>query len=266
MSRELVHLDREDESIITLTLARPEKRNALSCELLRQLRSLLRELPTHDRQRLLLLRAEGPAFCAGADLEETLDPQRAEENGHLLIDVFTALSELELTTIALVDGAAVATGAALLLCCDGWLVTERFSLWFPETQRGLVPAFGQVLLRRRLSMAQMSRLLLFGHRIEAQEALDLGLAIARLSQEHKPARDLQEVQRLLQLAPHALRITKQIMAKGLPSLEEELKAMLKYHLEARHSHEAKEGLSALVEKRSPHFCPTLMAPAHRILE
>jgi methylglutaconyl-CoA hydratase len=117
-------LTARDGAITTLTLNRPDKRNALNVELLDALCSAIATAETDTTQRILVLRGAGPVFCSGLDLAEATDPQRAHASAERIGATLRALGTSRLMTIAVVQGAAIAGGAGLMSACDFALATR----------------------------------------------------------------------------------------------------------------------------------------------
>lgn len=223
---------------VTITLDRPEKRNALNKELLRKLKKQLQEA---RNSRVLVLRGEGKVFSAGLDLTE-LD--ESEESPRLLFDVFELIDSHPGVTIALVQGAAIAGGAGLIAACDLVFAETKALIGFPEVKRGLVPAQVLHFLKRQLQDRDLRELVLVGELITAARAEAMGLITKAV-----PDLDLQldiTLDLLLQGAPGAIAETKKLLRSNF-TLDEAFAA----HKKMRLSAEAKEGAEAFFEKRSP---------------
>ena len=245
-------------SVTTLTLHRPEKRNALNVDLLGALDDGIRQAESDATQRILVLRGAGPAFCAGLDLGEATTSgattQRSAEHIHRVLE---HLATTRLITIAAVHGAAIAGGAGLMSACDFALATRATQFGYPEVRRGLVPALVMTFLRRQLHERDARELLLLGERFDAEKAHALGL----LNRVVPDALALDvEVKTLtlslLQGAPGALAATKALLRQLWPAtLADDLAAAHESHLHARNSLEAKEGMAAFAGKRAPNWAP-----------
>ena len=170
-----------DGGVLTLTLNRPEKRNALNGTLVRAVRSALEQAATDDDVRVVLLRGAGSDFCAGADLAaleriaESSDPgenlRDAEEIGGLLVEMRRHPKPI----IGAVHGHALAGGAGLATACDIVLAREDAVFGYPEVHLGFVPAMVMALLRRSVGEKVAMELVVRGGRIGAEEAASLGL-------------------------------------------------------------------------------------------
>lgn len=168
------------EGVLTLTLNRPEKRNALSGELVAALASALAEAELDGAVRVVCIRGVGKDFCAGADLRELLDsadrsPAENEAEALRLGAIFLALRALPKPVVAVVEGRALAGGAGLATACDLVVMAESASLGYPEIQRGFVPAMVTTMLRRLVGERVAFDLVATGRVLRASEALQLGL-------------------------------------------------------------------------------------------
>src|SRR5687767_7170681 len=118
MSEACVIVDSTDPAIFRISLNRPQKRNALSVELMEQLSADVVDAASDARRRVLVLRGEGPAFCAGLDLQEASNPATTERSARALAELYKAICLSPLVTIAAAHGAAFGGGVGLLAACD----------------------------------------------------------------------------------------------------------------------------------------------------
>ena len=168
------------EGVLTLTLNRPEKRNALSGELIAALTTALAEAELDGAVRAVCIRGAGKDFCAGADLRELLEsadrsPAENEAEALRLGAIFLALRALPKPVVAVVEGRALAGGAGLATACDLVVMAESASLGYPEIERGFVPAMVMTMLRRLVGERAAFDLVATGRVLRASEALQLGL-------------------------------------------------------------------------------------------
>jgi methylglutaconyl-CoA hydratase len=240
-----------------LTLNRPEKRNALSVRLLGELVAAVRVADGNPAQRILMIRGEGPVFCAGLDLDEAADAGLAHRSARLVAEALLALSGSRLVTIAVVHGAAVAGGAGLMGACDMAVAATGTRIGYPETRRGLVAGLVMTFLRRQLRERDIREILLTGEMISAERALEIGL-VNRVAP--TPEAAFAEAGRLAesvrQGGPQAVEATKRLLA-GLwhHPVKADLDRALRAHLKARNSPEASEGIAAFHGKRPPKWAP-----------
>jgi methylglutaconyl-CoA hydratase len=246
-------MEPEGRDATIVMLNRPDKRNALSIELLEQLVETVAAVERDPAQRILLIRGAGPAFCAGLDLDEAADPSRGHRSAELVARALLALSGTRLVTIAVVHGAAIAGGAGLMSACDLAVAAADTRIGYPEPRRGLVAALVMPLLRRQVRERDAREILLMGEIFSAERAREFGLvnrvaptADAALGE----ARKMAEAVRLG--APLAVPRTKELLGELWHStVKADLERALQAHLEARGSIEAVEGISAYREKRPP---------------
>ena len=241
--------------VTTLTLNRPDKRNALNVTLLKALTAAIAEAGRDPAQRILVLRGAGPVFCSGLDLAEAAQPGQAEISAPHVRETLHDLATTRLITIAAVQGAAIAGGAGLMSACDFVVAARDAKFGYPEVRRGLVPALIMTFLRRQLRERDARELLLLGKTFDAAHAHAIGL-INRIAAD-AAALDLEVttlISSLLQGAPEALTGTKELLAELWPSpVAEDLGKAHAHHLTARNSAEAREGVAAFLEKRAPNF-------------
>ncbi len=169
----------------TITLNRPEKRNALDTLTVAELKDALRALDAGDDIRVIILRGEGPDFCAGADLQQLeriaqgAGPAENLADASALGDLFIQMRLAARPIIAAVHGNAIAGGAGLATACDLIVASESATFGYPEVHLGFVPAMVAALLRRSLGEKQIFELITLGGRFSAADALRMGL-VARV--------------------------------------------------------------------------------------
>src|SRR6476469_10480972 len=171
----VVLVEKKTPQITVITLNRPERRNALSIQLLTELIASIKLASDETRERILILRGAGAAFCTGLDLKEAQDQTKAHATADLVAHVLGALSEARPVTIAAVHGAAVAGGAGIMSACDFVVAAEGTKIGYPETRRGLVAGLVMTFLRRQVGERNMRQLLFSGELIDAARAKEIGL-------------------------------------------------------------------------------------------
>src|SRR5881394_4288102 len=248
----VVLVEKKTPQITVITLNRPERRNALSIQLLTELIASIKLASDETRERILILRGAGAAFCTGLDLKEAQDQTKAHATADLVAHVLGALSEARPVTIAAVHGAAVAGGAGIMSACDFVVAAEGTKIGYPEVRRGLVAGLVMTFLRRQVGERNMSELLLGSELISAERAKEIGLVNRVVSQENLMSEAQKFADSVLQGAPDALAQTKRLIEElRWRSVKEDVDLALKYHLQARESREAREGITAFNEKRKP---------------
>lgn len=169
-----------DGAVAHVTLSRPEKKNALDRETAMELLQAFTSCAQHTGTSVVVLAAEGPDFCAGADLTALagmLDATPAEhfEDAELLGRVFIAMREMPKPVIGAVRGRALAGGAGLATACDIVLAHENAQFGYPEVLVGFVPAMVMTMLRRSVGEKHAYDLVATGRRVNAHEAERIGL-------------------------------------------------------------------------------------------
>jgi methylglutaconyl-CoA hydratase len=243
-----------DAGVLTLTLNRPAKRNALNAELIDQLHASLEQADLDGDVRVVVLRGEGKDFCAGADLDELLaSAERTlgenEASALRLGRLFLRLRELLQPVVAVVHGRALAGGAGLATACDLILAGSSSQFGYPEIQRGFAPAMVMALLRRMVGEKVALDLALTGRVLSADDARGLGL-ITRVV----PDGDLDDqasslARQLAGLSRSALGLTKKLLYQldGL-SLEEGIALGARINAVARGTPDFREAIAGFLRQ------------------
>jgi methylglutaconyl-CoA hydratase len=247
--------------VAQITLDRPARRNALSRELLTQLSATVAEAVANPATRLVVLEGSGPAFCAGMDLGEMQERAAAadsraqwEQDASGYRDALVAILRVDVPTLAVVHGPAIAGGFGIVLACDLVLATPNAKFSLPEVKRGISPAVVSPLLLYRIGNGPAMPLLLEGRTIDGEEAHRLGICHYLSPADRLAERRQEVVAALLSGAPQALVVTKRLIRSfALETLIEQLEAGRKVSAAARASSEAREGLAAFHEKREPNW-------------
>jgi methylglutaconyl-CoA hydratase len=247
-----VLIEKQTPQITVLTLNRPERRNALTVELLSELNAAIRIASDQPDERVIILRGAGAAFCTGLDLKEAADQTKAHATAEMVANMLIAISQTRLITIAAVHGAAVAGGAGIMSACDLVVAAQGTKIGYPETRRGLVAGLVMTFLRRQVGERNMRELLLGSELIDAERAREIGLVNRVVAQADLMNEAQKFAQSVLQGAPGALSQTKRLIEElWSSSVKEDVDLALKYHMQARESEEAREGITAFNEKRKP---------------
>jgi methylglutaconyl-CoA hydratase len=248
----VVLIEKQTPQITIVTLNRPERRNALTIELLNELNAAIKVASDQSQERVLILRGAGVAFCTGLDLKEAAEPQKAHATAELVAKTLITLSQTRLVTVATVHGAAVAGGAGIMSACDFVVAAERTKIGYPEVRRGLVAGLVMTFLRRQIGERNMRELLLGSELIDAERAKEIGLINRVAAQDDLMSEALKFADSVLQGAPGALAQTKRLIEElWWRSVKQDVDLALKYHVQARESNEAREGIAAFNEKRKP---------------
>ena len=243
--------------VLELRLNRPGKRNALNAGLIEELTDRLSEAANSDAVRVVVLAAEGSAFCAGADLDDlralqSASDDRNEADSRAMAQLFKSIISNPKPLIARVQGPAIAGGCGLVAACDFAIASEDARFGFTEVRIGFVPAIVTAVVSNRLRGSDLRDLLLTGDIVAASDAERIGLvkkvvALSELDEEVDTLAD-----RLNSVSGEAIAMTKKLLADtvGL-RLDEALREGRRVNVEARGSADCLEGISAFLEKRSP---------------
>ena len=255
MSYSTLQLDFEP-GIATLTLNRPEKRNAISYELIDDLLRALEEIKASPA-RILIITGAGKAFCSGMDLENLKGllgrtPEQNLEDSRTMASLFRGLYEFPKPTIAAVNGPAIAGGTGLALLCDFAVAAPEAKFGYTEVRIGFVPGIVSTFLLRQVGEKIARDLLLTGRIFDAQEAVTLGLIneIVPLDQLIPRARALAAT--LIENSPTSLTYTKRLLTDlGRAELDFQIDTAVRKNAEIRATADFREGISSFLEKRKP---------------
>ena len=245
-----------DAGVATVTLDRPEKRNAISFELIDDLLRAFDEVAKSDAI-ILILTGAGKAFCSGMDLDNLKaltgrSPEQNLQDSETMVRLFRALYEFPKVTIAAVNGAAVAGGTGLALLCDFTLAVPEAKFGYTEVRIGFVPAIVSTFLLRQVGEKQARDLLLTGRLFGADEAARLGLINEIVAPEQLMPRARELGALLMQNSPSSLRATKQLLTDhSRADLDVQIQAALRENAAIRSTADFREGVSSFLEKRKP---------------
>ena len=247
----------EDEGgVRTITLNRPERRNALVPAMQDELTEAIREAP-EAKARVVVLRGEGESFCAGLDIAvlremASLGMEQHRVEAERTARMFRALWDCDVPTIAVVQGAAVAGGTGLATMCDFTLAAPEARFGYTEARIGFVPALVSAYLRLQVGDKAARGLLLSARLFDADEALRLGLISEVMSREHLDARAAELTAELMRNSPESQRATKRLLrAQQHAWLDEALGLAMGANAAGRETADFREGVSAFLEKRVP---------------
>jgi methylglutaconyl-CoA hydratase len=247
-----------DSGIATLTLNRPEKRNAISYELIGDLTRALEEASNSPAQ-VLILTGAGKAFCSGKDLDDLRaligqTPGQNLEDSRTTAGLFRSLYEFPKPTIAAVNGAAIAGGTGLALLCDFTLAVPDAKFGYTEVRIGFVPAIVSVFLLRQVGEKIARDLLLTGRIFDAAEALKMGLINEIVPPEKLLDRARELAAQLAENSPLSLFHTKRLLVdRARASLDAQIEAAIRENAAIRGSADFREGIASFLEKRKPNW-------------
>jgi methylglutaconyl-CoA hydratase len=247
-----------DDAVATITLNRPDKRNAISFELIDDMLRGLDEV-AKSQARVLMITGAGKAFCSGMDLDDlkALLGRSAEQNlkdSETMARLFRSLYEFPKVTIAAVNGAAIAGGAGLALLCDFTLAVAEAKFGYTEVRIGFVPAIVSSFLLRQVGEKPARDLLLTGRMIGADEAARMGLINEIVAPENLMAKARELAARLIENSPASLRATKRLLTDhGRAELDAQIEAAVRENAAIRSTADFREGVSSFLEKRKPRW-------------
>ena len=243
-------------AIRTITLNRPERRNAMTPQMQLELIAALKEAATSGI-RVLVLRGAGEAFCSGLDLsvlQEMKNKTAAEyhTDAERIARLFRTLYEVPIPTIALVRGAAIAGGTGLAALCDFTLAEPAGKFGYTEVRIGFVPALVSAFLALQIGDKRARDLLLTGRLFDAAEAHRLGLVNEVLPPEELEGRVETLAKTLAANSPASLAATKRLMAaQNKPWLDAAIALAMEASAQSRETADFREGVAAFLEKRKP---------------
>jgi methylglutaconyl-CoA hydratase len=247
-----------DAGVATITLNRPDKRNAISYELIDDLLGALAEVAESSALALILTGA-GKAFCSGMDLENLKSltgrsPEQSVKDSETMARLFRTLYDFPKPTIAAVNGAAVAGGCGLATLCDFTLAVPEAKFGYTEVRIGFVPAIVSTFLLRQVGEKHARDLLLTGRIIAADEAYRIGLVNEIVSPEKLAERARELAMQLMENSPASLTCTKRLLSDhARTELDAQIKAAVRENAAIRATDDFREGVSSFLEKRKPRW-------------
>jgi methylglutaconyl-CoA hydratase len=245
-----------DEGIATVTLNRPEKRNALDAYTVAELKTAVTRAESDDRIRVMLLRGEGRDFCAGGDLEQLYrittagGPLENLNDASALGELFVRMRRARMPIVAAVHGNTIAGGAGLATAADLVVASDDAVFAYPEIQLGFMPAMVMALLRRAVGEKVAFDLVTGGHRIDAAEALRIGLVNRAFAKDRFAEESLAFARELATRSASALQLIKRLLygMDGL-SFEEAIARGAEVNVLARATEDCQQGVKRFLEKQ-----------------
>jgi methylglutaconyl-CoA hydratase len=247
-----------DSFVATITLNRPDKRNAISYELIDDLIRALDEV-NQSSARILIVTGAGKAFCSGMDLENLKSlvgrtPAQNLEDSRTMVRLFRSLYEFPKPTIAAVNGAAIAGGTGLALLCDFTLAVPEAKFGYTEVRIGFVPAIVSTFLLRQVGEKIARDLLLTGRIFDAAESLKVGLINEIVPPESLLDRARALAAQLAENSPLSLLNTKRLLTDhARAELDEQIESAIRENAGIRESADFREGITSFLEKRKPNW-------------
>lgn len=256
-------LTSSENGVKTITMNRPDKRNALCPLLIEELTQALKDAETCDCG-VVILTGAGPSFCAGLDMEHLASlkahtPEEQRRDSENMARVLRTLYECPKPTIAAVNGAAMAGGMSLATIPDFTIAVPEAKFGYSEVKVGFVPAIAASFLLRQVGELRTRELLLSGRTMKAQEALELGLVTQIVNSGELMPSAQALAQCLLNNSPQAMQQVKRLLAEhSRQRLDKELEAAIEVNAQQRSTEDFREGVQAFLERRKPEW-PSLHA-------
>ena len=245
-----------ESGLALITLNRPEKRNAVSFELVEELLRALDEIEKSDAQ-VLIITGAGKAFCAGLDLDDlkALVGKSHEENvkdSAFMARLFRRIYEFPLPTIAAVNGAAIAGGTGIATMCDFTLAVPEAKFGYTEVRIGFVPAIVSSFLVMQVGHKIARDLLLTGRLFDAAEAHRIGLVNEIFVPGKLMTRARELAALLMENSPSSMRLTKKLINGFIAAqLDRQIAQAVEDNARIRTTADFREGISSFLEKRKP---------------
>ncbi len=257
MEYKTLHLA-HDAAIATITLNRPDKRNAISYELIENLLAALDEV-ANSSALVLVLTGAGKAFCSGMDLEDLKalvgrSPEQGLKDSEIMARLFRSLYDFPRPTIAAVNGAAIAGGCGLATLCDFTVAVPDAKFGYTEVRIGFVPAIVSTFLLRQVGEKHARDLLLTGRIVGAEEAHRIGLINEIVSEENLIPRARELASQVMENSPVSLECTKRLLSDHARlELDAQIRSAVHENAAIRATRDFHEGISSFLEKRKPRW-------------
>ncbi|MES5097776.1 crotonase/enoyl-CoA hydratase family protein [Agrobacterium sp. BA1120] len=259
MEYETLQVSRDKRGVVSLTLNRPDKRNAMTATMIAELSDFAAKANADDNIRAIILAGNGQLFCAGGDLSWMMAQIEADREARMrearkLAEMLRALNELRAPLIGKVHGAAFGGGIGLACICDVVIAADETKFGLTETKLGIIPATIGPYVLARIGEGFARRVFMSARLFDAAEAAYLGLIKAAV-----PVSDLDEavefeVAPYLKVAPQAVGRAKALARSLSMKIDDAvIDASVQALADSWESDEAREGISAFLEKRPPRW-------------
>src|SRR5215468_8036275 len=245
-----------NRQVATITLNRPDKRNAISATMIAELQTALDEIE-RGHARVVVVTGAGKAFCSGMDLEMLAaiahqSPAENQEDSRRMAKMFRRIWSYPRPLIAAVNGAALAGGCGIATLCDFTLSAPEAKFGYTEVKIGFLPAIVSVFLTRQIGDKRAHDLLLTGRLVTAQEAKELGLITEIVPPDKLLARAGEIAEQLIAASPGSLTRAKRLLTSAAAaSVDADLERAVLENARIRATPDFKEGLASFLEKRKP---------------
>src|SRR5260370_24269475 len=240
----------------TITLNRPDKRNAINPPMIAELQSALDEIEK-KKVRVVIMAASGSVFCAGMDLEMLSaigkqSPQENQDDSRRIAKLFRRILSFPRPIIAAVNGHALAGGCGIATLCDFTLSVPEAQFGYTEVRIGFLPAIVSVFLTRQIGDKRARDLLLTGRKISAKEAQQLGLVTEIVEPDKLLSRAEEWAEYLIDVSPGSLSRAKRLLVTAEQAgVDADLDRPVLHNAPIRCTPDSKEGIASFLEKRKP---------------
>ncbi|TKW65648.1 MAG: crotonase/enoyl-CoA hydratase family protein [Paracoccus denitrificans] len=256
---ETIRITHDARGVATLSLARPDKHNALSAQMLDDLTRAANQLSHDDDTRVVILAADGPSFCAGGDLawmreQMTADAETRRDGARMLANMLMAMNTMSKPLIGRVHGNAFGGGVGMMAVCDIVIAARPAKFGLTETKLGLIPATIGPYVLARMGEDKARRVFMSGRLFDAEEAVTLNLVARLADPEDLDACVEEEVAPYLQCAPGAVAEAKRLARALGPRIDADaIEHSIDRLIAMWEGDEAPEGIAAFFEKRKPRW-------------
>ena len=256
---ETLHLECDTRGVLSIMLNRPEKKNALSGDMIADLTRLSIKIEADKDIRVAVLRGAGDVFCAGGDLGWMRQQIEADREGRMLearklADMLRALNELSVPLIGVIHGGAFGGGVGMACVCDIAIAEDKAKFGLTETRLGLIPATIGPYVIARMGEGKARRVFMSARFFSAPEAMALDLIADHVPKERLEARLEAEIIPYLSAAPEAVAASKALARMLGPSINDQVidKTIMRL-CDTWEGEEAQEGIDAFLSKRKPRW-------------
>src|SRR5437016_8974981 len=243
-------------NLATITLNRPEKRNAISTQMMAELQTTLDQIEK-SHARVAIVTGSGKAFCAGMDLDMLVaiakqSPAENQEDSRRMAKMFRRIWSFPRPLIGAVNGAAYAGGCGIATLCDFTLAVPEAKFGYTEVKIGFLPAIVSVFLTRQIGEKRSRDLLLTGRIISAEQAMDYGLVTEVVPAESLLDRANALADELMAASPSSLTRAKHLLTSSAAAgIDHDLERAILENARIRCTADFKEGIASFLEKRKP---------------
>ena len=256
---ETILVDIDDRGVATITLNRPEKKNALSGQMISELTIVASDIPKNEEIRVAVLRGAGDTFCAGGDLawmrqQISADRQERIHEARKLANMLRSLNEMPIPLLGAIHGGAFGGGVGLACVCDLAIAEKKSKFGFMETRLGLIPATISPYVIARMGEGSARRVFMSARVFSAAEAVALNIIADNVNMTELYDRIEEEISPYLAVAPKAVGSSKTLARMLGPRIDDAvIEKTINLLCDTWEGKEAREGIEAFLSKRKPYW-------------